>query len=289
MTSKLIKKFHLLQDEYYDGKVVIDYKYDRHYGEPEISRSKYNNNNKSTEYKCFVDSLVNTFDLNDILLKLYNYEPNLYYMIKKNILGVENITPFTNRIYKHMMYDMTAHDAVEKYGKPEYWDVSQVTDYTIHIRFIWKKQTDNWNLHPSINRKNLTFNKYNTYYNHYNNGFVGIADNLQSYMYNADMIIYGNNNYYRNQMISNAYSTSDASYANHYANYVDFSGDEMNYNKPLIGGSEYNIKDDKFEMDGKKKEQFDKKIKKIQRIEYNKLMRKQIKRSYNNKRILNHR
>lgn len=281
MASKLFKKFTILQDEYYSDEsndIIIHLNYTKNYDpgspDPYLKSAKYTIVKKN-EFENFVNSLVQTLQIQQLMFDLLCYEPNLYYMITKFILGIEYIVPFNNHTFKNAMQNMTIDDMKKKYGNFKYWDVSQVTDYSTYMPSILRPISQFWTLHPTIKRGNLKYHdEYRKYYTghdynyNYRNYYTPINNRLYEYIYS----------------ISNSY---DLELFEGYKDKVNFGLDRLKeIDIELKRGRE---KRERQEREREKRE--NKKVNqqnRAQKKEYQKHLRKQNKMLYKNSKCKSH-
>lgn len=189
MASKFIEKFHSLRDEYhFDDDVDIDiqfeYKY-INYGNTQIyilSVAKFKK--KEAIFPKYVESLIKIFEINKLLVDLWNYEPDIYDIIAEMVLGVKEVMSFTNASFINAIRDMTYDDAIKKHGDPKFWDITEVTDHSVFLNQKYKFSSQFWNLHPIVKRSDLIFHMPKKYNYSYNN-----------YSYNSYNYYYSYNNY----------------------------------------------------------------------------------------------
>lgn len=175
MASKFIEKFHSLRDEHnFNDNVDIDiqfeYKYIKYFNTQKYILSAAKFKKKETEFPKYVELLIKIFEINKLLVDLWNYEPDIYYIIAEIVLGVKEVMPFTNASFINAIRDMTYDDAIKKHGDPKFWDITEVTDHCVFFSQKYKFSSQFWNLHPTVKRSDLIFHmpkKYNYSYNYY--------------------------------------------------------------------------------------------------------------------------
>ena len=282
MTSKFIEKFHSLRDEHHfnddvDIDIQFEYKYIKYFNTQKYILSVAKFKKKEAEFPKYVESLIKIFEINKLLVDLWNYEPDIYYIIAKIVLGVEEVTPFTNASFKNAIRDMTYEDTIKKHGDPKFWDITEVTDYnSVSFSQKYKFSSQFWNLHPTVKRSDLIFQMPEKKY-HTNPSLC------HRYYVRIDLPSTDQHYYYNNK-----HSRRHGSYCNHNMpiigkEYINFETEEEKKERTKVNYKEYI----NFETEEEKKERT-KVNYKAHRKEHQKIIKRYNRMTYKNNKCKSH-